>query len=304
MKTYRNAIAETAVRPGTKKGIPLIFLIRKAISLVCVASLASSAIHAQNASSAVANLVSGDRVKQAFEIPEGTKVRVRLEQALSSESAQVNQSVQLSASDDVKIEDIVIIPRGSVVNGTVVQAVPKRTMGRTGKLDFSIDNIIAPDGGKIGLRYSLVKKKGGSHAVRTGVITAGVAVLFWPAAPFMLLMHGKEATFPQGMTFEVFTDAKYTVKPKVAAVTPVISAPPAGVTITSEPSGADIVLDGAFVGNTPSTVQVPAGTHGVKVTKGFLQWERTLNVQSGSNLNLAATLEEKTHEPIAEKTKP
>jgi hypothetical protein len=284
------------------------WMIRKAVSLVCVASLAATTIYAQAAPSAAANAVTADQLKQGLEIPEGTKVRVRLDQPLSSESAQLNQALQLSASEDVKINDVVMIPRGAVVNGTVVQAVPKRTMGRTGKLDFSIDNIIAPDGGKIGLRYSVVKRNGGSHAVRTGVITAGVAVLFWPAAPFMLLMHGKEATFPQGMTFEVFTDANYTIKPNAATSTTsfisAISAPPAGVTITSEPSGADIIVDGAFVGNTPSTVQMRAGTHAVQVTKASLRWERDLTVQSGSNLNVAATLKEKTQESVANRTKP
>jgi hypothetical protein len=256
-------------------------------------------------------------VAQDLAIPEGTKVRVRLDQALSSETSEVGQSLQFSASDDVKVNDVVMIPRGSVVNGTVVVAVPKKTMGRAGKLDFSIDNIIGPDGGKIPLRYSPVKKKGESHAVRTGVITAGVAVLFWPAAPFVLLMHGKDATFPQGMTFEVFTDALYTIKPEgftsttstisapsAPSVLSVISLPPASVVITSVPPGADIMVDGAFVGNTPSTVQVPAGPHAVKVLKGPLQWERNLSVQPGSTLNVAATLEEKPLEPVAQQTKP
>ena len=238
-------------------------------------------------------------IAQELEIPEGTKVRVRLEQALSSETSEVNQAVQFSASDDVRINDIVVIPRGAVVNGTIVESVPKRTMGRAGKLDFSIDNIIAPDGGKIPLRYSIVKKNGSSHSVRTGVITAGVAVLFWPAAPFVLLMHGKEATFPQGMTFEVFTDAKYMAgRPRggssagiAPSVTSLIASPPAGIPITSDPTGADITMDGAFVGNTPSTIQATAGNHAVKVTKGSLQWERNLSVQPGSGLNLSQTLQ-------------
>jgi len=218
----------------------------------------------------------------------------------------VGQSLQFSASDDVKVNDVVMIPRGSVVSGTVVTAVHKKTMGRAGKLDFSIDNIIDADGGKIPLRYSPVKKKGDSHAVRTGVITAGVAVLFWPAAPFVLLMHGKDATFPQGMTFEVFTDAPYTPKPKAfpaARVLSVISAPPASVVITSVPPGADIMIDGAFVGSTPSTIHLPSGSHTVKIAAGALQWERNVTVQQGSSLNLAAILEEKPREPVAGQTK-
>jgi hypothetical protein len=191
----------------------------------------------------------------------------------------------------VKIDDTTVIKRDSVVNGTVVQAVPKRRMGRTGILDFSIDAIVTSDGDKIPVRYSVIKKEGGSHAVRTGVITAGVAVLFWPAAPFVLLAHGKDTTFNKGITFEVFTDAKFTLKTKSeGSLVTGFSSAKTTVVVTSDPVGADILIDGAFVGNTPSTIQIAPGTHAVKITKGPLTWERTVNVQAGSNLNLTAAL--------------
>jgi hypothetical protein len=178
------------------------------------------------------------------EIPEGTKVRVRLDQPLSSATAEEQQPVQLAVTDDIILNEITVIPRDSLVKGTIVQAVPKRRMGRTGKLDFSIDEIIAPDGGKIPLRYNPVKKEGGSHAVRTGVITAGVAVLFWPAAPFMLLVKGKETTFNKGMTFEVFTDSKYTLKSKVPVGTTLLLSelpPPPAPPIATKPPPASLV---------------------------------------------------------------
>lgn len=151
-------------------------------------------------------------------IPEATKVQVRLEQALSSATAEQGQPVQLVVSDDVIIDDVVVIPRGSAVNGTIILAQPKRRMGRTGKLDFSIDHILMPDRKILPVRYSLVKKEGGSKAASTGVITAGVAVLFLPAAPFVLLRKGKDTEYNKGMKFEVFTDAVYTLKPSPAAI--------------------------------------------------------------------------------------
>jgi hypothetical protein len=148
----------------------------------------------------------------AQDIPEATKVRVRLEQPLSSATAEEGQPVQLAVSEDVKINDVVVIPHDTVVNGTVVQSVAKRRMGRTGKLDFSIDTIVLGDGAKIPVRYSVIKKEGGSHATSTGIITAGVAVVFWPAAPFILLRKGKDTVYNKGVTFEVFTDTAYSAK--------------------------------------------------------------------------------------------
>jgi hypothetical protein len=46
------------------------------------------------------------------------------------------------------------------------------------------------------------------------------------------------------------------------------------------------------VGNTPSTVAVPSGSHQISVEKkGFAAWTRTMNV-TGGNIHLNAELEQ------------
>jgi hypothetical protein len=61
--------------------------------------------------------------------------------------------------------------------------------------------------------------------------------------------------------------------------------------IDSTPPNADIEIDGAFVGNTPSAVSVALGSHNIAVKKkGFADWTRTLNV-TGGNVHLNAELE-------------
>ncbi|HWW15119.1 MAG TPA: PEGA domain-containing protein [Candidatus Dormibacteraeota bacterium] len=60
----------------------------------------------------------------------------------------------------------------------------------------------------------------------------------------------------------------------------------------SVPDGADIEVDGSFVGNAPSDVQVTEGEHTVTVKKaGFKDWERKLKVSGGSSVHLNAELE-------------
>ena len=64
------------------------------------------------------------------------------------------------------------------------------------------------------------------------------------------------------------------------------------LSVVSVPAGADIELDGSFVGNTPSDVQVSEGDHSVSVKKvGFKNWERRLKVTAGSSVHLSADLE-------------
>jgi hypothetical protein len=69
------------------------------------------------------------------------------------------------------------------------------------------------------------------------------------------------------------------------------SATPIKVSFTSTPSGADIEVDGSFVGNTPSSVELATGDHSVVIRKaGYNAWERKLKVMSG-DIKLNADLE-------------
>jgi len=60
--------------------------------------------------------------------------------------------------------------------------------------------------------------------------------------------------------------------------------------ISSTPDGADISIDGGFVGNTPSTVSVAPGEHTVSVQmQGYQAWQRSIKT-SGGKVKLSAVL--------------
>jgi serine protease Do len=64
------------------------------------------------------------------------------------------------------------------------------------------------------------------------------------------------------------------------------------VSISSEPAGAEIYVDGSFVGNTPSTLKLDVGTHHVEIkAPGKRAWERDLEVIKDSQVSLQAALE-------------
>jgi hypothetical protein len=55
------------------------------------------------------------------------------------------------------------------------------------------------------------------------------------------------------------------------------------VVISSDPDGADIEIDGRFVGNTPSTIELAPGDHTFAVQKrGDKEWKRQLRTTGGS----------------------
>jgi hypothetical protein len=76
---------------------------------------------------------------------------------------------------------------------------------------------------------------------------------------------------------------------------PVAPSPPQ-VTVkcsfSSTPSGADVTLDGRYVGSTPSVLNLTTGQHVVLIsTPSFVAWKRELTVSPGSELTVNAVLE-------------
>jgi hypothetical protein len=69
------------------------------------------------------------------------------------------------------------------------------------------------------------------------------------------------------------------------------AAQPASVIVKSTPPGADINVDGKFMGSTPSTIQLAPGEHEVSIEKEELRpWQRTMTITAGGSTTIDATL--------------
>lgn len=229
-----------------------------------------------------------------FVLQDGTPIKLRLSQTVSSADAHVNDRVEFEVLEDVMVNNVLLVPKGSSALGTVTEAVPKRRMARGGKLEIVLDSVRMVDGEKVALRAVKEAKGGGHTAGMTIGIVAG-ALVFLPAAPLFLLMHGKDITIPKGTEVPSFVDGDMKLDPAKFQTAQGGSAQPvtgtaSNVAISSAPAGADIYLDQNFVGNTPSTVNVPPGKHSISVRKtGFQNWTRDLNL-SGGTITLNAEL--------------
>ena len=77
------------------------------------------------------------------------------------------------------------------------------------------------------------------------------------------------------------------------------------VVVTSMPDGAEVSVDGAFVGNTPATLTLTPGTHVIRVTLvGYKEWGKELTVLVDSSLRLTAVLEKSASAQEGQQPKP
>jgi hypothetical protein len=239
---------------------------------------------------------------KGFVLEDGTPVKMRINRTISSGDAHIGDTVDFEVLQDISVNGTLVIPKGGLAFATVTQAQAKRRMARGGKLDINIDYVKLVSSERAALR-AVKDMSGGGH---TGAMVGGIvatSLVFFPAAPFFLFMHGKDISIPKGteITAYISGDMKLDIakfQPATStqgasgAATSAANTMSAKLQMESNPSGADIEVDGAFVGNTPSDVQVADGDHTITVKKaGFKDWERKMKVSGGSSVRLNAELE-------------
>jgi len=225
-------------------------------------------------------------------IHDGTPVKLRLRENVSSGSARTGQEVPFETVDEIQVDGVTVLPKGSTAVAVVTEAESKRTMGRAGKLNMAISYARLKDGDKVALR-AVSEQKGGSHTGAMAGAMVATSLIVWPAAPFFLFMKGKDITIPQGTEITAFVDGDMHVDMSKFGVPDAggVSGAQTSLNVDSTPAGADIEVDGNFVGSTPSAVPVLLGNHEITVhKKGYSTWNRRMNV-TGGTIHLTAELE-------------
>ena len=236
-------------------------------------------------------------------IPDGTPVRLSLLDSLSSATNRVDDSVNFEITEEIRIGQVIAIPRGATARGHIVEAEPKRRMGKAGKLNFTVDYLKAPDGTNVRLRASSTRQ----GQEKSGTVIVGTVLV----SPLFLLMRGKDIEIPRGAAINAYVDGDREVSlgggglaPIAAPVQPVAAQPAAAgapaqvsaedlttVVVKSTPDGADVTVDGKYMGSTPSTVRLMPGDHVIVIEKsGFKTWQRTMSVNPGGIVTIDATL--------------
>ncbi|MFZ0706305.1 MAG: hypothetical protein WAM71_11930 [Candidatus Korobacteraceae bacterium] len=185
-------------------------------------------------------------------LADGTPMKLRLLKQIDSKSAKNGDQIAFAVENDVVVNGVTVLRRGSPVTAVVSQAVSSKTMGRAGRLTFTVNDIELLNGIKVPVRA--FNRTSGEN--RTGEMISYMLNAPIAAAPFFLLMHGGETVFPKGTEINAFVNGdllldptsflpahrdssddpgKVEIAPLVSAPRKETSAPPTGVSKKDEP---------------------------------------------------------------------
>jgi hypothetical protein len=148
-----------------------------------------------------------------MKIPDGTPLELELQSNVTSKEAQEGDIINFMVVNDVVVNGVTVIQKGAPAKARVAVAKKSGRWGRSGKLGWAMQDVMAADGTRLSLRME--KKMAGDSkggTVATGVIVT--SLVFWPAAPLWGFKKGKDVTMPAGKRFEAFVHGDATVKGK------------------------------------------------------------------------------------------
>jgi hypothetical protein len=142
-----------------------------------------------------------------MKLEDSTPVMLRTKQDLSSATVKVGDRVSFRVIKDVRVADLIVIPRGADAWGLVTAVQPKRRKGRPGSLAIAIQSVQLLTGENAPLRAEQ-HSEGKSRDVGTlsdipaaAIGTFGVAL---PVVFFSMLEKGKDAYWPAGTKFTAY----------------------------------------------------------------------------------------------------
>ena len=249
-------------------------------------------------------------------VVEGQVVRLKLQNVLTTENVVKGDPIKFEVGEDVVVGTHVVIRKGDPAVGKVVavRGAGKRN-AKDASVTFRFESVRSVDSQDIKLRARSEKHKKAES--KDYEVEANE-----PLPGYAERVIGAE----KGKDYDAYVDSSVTVRvsdtpvapPPIAPVAPppasaaggtasvppsvssaALNAPasaapeePAVVDFGSNPPGADVLIDGALVGNTPVKLSVAAGRHLIQLRMGgYNSWTRQMKVEPGSYPSIRATLE-------------
>lgn len=170
--------------------------------VLAAAALIAVPVGAQRDSARIAAALNS-QTQMPVIIPAGTPLKVALDRDISSESANIGDTVSFHMTADYSEFGHVLINSGETVRGSVASVERRKSGGRPGVVTVSVRSVRAVDGTYIPLRgtKAVTGKGRQGQAAALGTLTLGLGST----------KKGLSAAIAAGTEFTVFTNGRRTV---------------------------------------------------------------------------------------------
>lgn len=129
-------------------------LIRTASAMLAVAMIAVLS-YRTSAQETRPRYNSAQYAEPSWTLPPDTVISVQMNGTLSSRTAHVGDKFTATVTVPVYVNGRTVIPAGSIVEGRVTQVTPAKRMNRSGTIGIDFDDLLFPNGTRVGLVGSL-----------------------------------------------------------------------------------------------------------------------------------------------------
>ena len=143
---------------------------------------------------------------KTVELPANTVFKISLNDDVNSKVNQVGDPVTFTVQEDVMVDDVLVLPRGSQGSGVVTKVSRPKSFGRSGALDISFDQVFSVDDESIPTVLGPeAKEKLKMEAAAVGASTIGALALGPIGLVGGLFVKGKDVNLPAGTELYIQT---------------------------------------------------------------------------------------------------
>lgn len=145
-------------------------------------------------------VISASAMAKPVTVPQGTQVALVFDQALSSKTAKVGQTVALHVKNDVSISKMTVLPAGTKVSGTISKVDKRQRYGINAQIRIALNPVKSTYGKMIYLEpIGKGKQIGGTQTEKAAGATVGGAVVLGPVGLIGgYFVPGKRVTIKAG----------------------------------------------------------------------------------------------------------
>ena len=117
-----------------------------------------------------ASFSQSDAQDSIYQLAAGTRIRVSMDNEISSAVASVNDTFTTVVAEPVKVRETIVLPVGTVIEGRITSVEPAALGGKSGKLVVKFETIRFENGEKREIEGVLANELKAASSPKTGIL--------------------------------------------------------------------------------------------------------------------------------------